>query len=81
MYSTELIRKFPEQPTDPILYVVYEDSMIDNVEFLIASIYGQQYLDDNVTVVAFNDPFQREDKYYSVYIDPLVYKYKHSWNN
>lgn len=80
MYSTELIRKFPEDPKEPILYVVYNEDMVSDAEFLIASIHGQDYLDRNVTVIPFNTPIDR-DINYSVYIDALVYKYKHSWNN
>ena len=81
MYSTELIRKFPENPTDPILYVVYNESMIEDAKFLISTIHGVDYLNEHVTVVSFNSNHQREDKHYQVYIDSVVYKYKHSWNN
>ena len=32
MYSTEMIRKFPEAPTKPILFVVYNDYMVEDAE-------------------------------------------------
>lgn len=84
MYSTELIRKFPKEPEDPILYVVYNRLHIKEAKELIAIIHGQEYCDKHVTVVAFSDSNERTQYTappYHIYIDPDVYKYKNSWNN
>lgn len=81
MYSTELIRAFPAYPLEPILYVVYENSYINDAKDLIRIIHGKDYLDKHVTVVPFNKPFKKGDTRYSVYIDPTVFKYKNSWSN
>ncbi len=80
MYSTELIRKFPEAPTNPILFVVYNEEMVSDAEFFISSIHGEQYLRDNVTVVPINTKV-KDYRLFDVYIDATVYKYKHSWND
>ena len=82
MKSTELIRKFPEKLTKPILYVVYDDSHIAESEFLIETIHGKKYL-DRVKIIALNTSMDSHSttKDYDVYIDPMVYTYKHSWNN
>lgn len=82
MYSTELIRKFPQDPFDPILYVVYNESMIPDAETLISIIHGEEYVNKYVRVVAFDTSMPADkSKKYQVYIDPLVYTYKHSWND
>jgi len=82
MKSIDLIRKFPDKLTKPILYVVYDNSHIAEAEFQIESMHGKKYL-DNVKIVTLNT--STEDHYttkdYYVYIDPMVYTYKHSWNN
>ena len=80
MYSTELIRKFPEAPTSPILFVVYNEDMVEDAMFYISTIHGEQYLNDHVTVVPLNTKVE-DHIMYDVYIDPMVYKYKHSWND
>jgi hypothetical protein len=81
MYSTELIRRFPEEPQRPILYVVYNEEMIESTQFLIATIRGFPYL-KHVTIVPFNKrPNDWRKLDYEMYIDPTVYTYKHSWNN
>lgn len=84
MYSTELIRKFPDNPTRPILYVVYNHDHIRDAETFVGMIHGEEYL-KNVTIVPFNSQDETVEKHrlkdYEVYIDPLVYTYKHSWNN
>lgn len=82
MYSTEIIRKFPERPEKPILYVVYNDRHIREAELFIGMIHGLEYLEENVTIV----PFEGEHNIantsgYTVYIDPTVFMYKNSWNN
>jgi hypothetical protein len=79
MYSTELIRKFPADPVKPILYVVYNEDMVESAQFLVASIHGFPYL-KHVTVTAF-DNRPKDGVNYDLYIDPTVYTYKHSWNN
>lgn len=84
MKSTELIRKLPKEPEDPILYVVYDETHIEDAEFLIATIHGLEYLKEYVTVVTFKDPnesISSRISSYKVYIDPTVYLYKHSWND
>lgn len=80
MYSTELIRKFPCDPVKPILYVVYNEQHIRDAELFISLIHGPQYFEEHVTITTFSDPFQKT-RDYDVYIDPMVYAYKHSWNN
>lgn len=80
MYSTEMIRKFPVTPKQPILFVVYNETMVDDAEFLICSIHGAEYFDNYVKVVPLNTKVEEHGKY-SVYIDPMVYKYMHSWND
>ena len=80
MYSTELIRKFPDEPKNPILYVVYNEDHILDAKMFIGMIHGPNYLDEHVTVVPFGKPFAK-DKSYDVYIDPMVFAYKNSWNN
>ncbi len=79
MYSTELIRKFPKEPERPILYVVYNDDMVESAQFLVATIHGFPYL-KHVTVVPF-DKRPKTGLSYETYIDPTVYTYKNSWNN
>lgn len=80
MYSTELIRKFPENPEAPILYVVYNNDMVFDAKVLITSIHGADYFDEFVTVVPISTKIDDYRKY-DVYMDPNVYKYMHSWNN
>ncbi len=80
MYSTEMIRKFPVQPQRPILFVVYNDTMVEDAEFLIKTLHGSSYVDNHVTVVPLNTKVEDHSKY-DVYIDPMVYKYQHSWND
>ena len=80
MYSTDLIRRLPKEPTLPILYVVYNDAMIEGAQFLIAEIHGFAYL-SNVTVVSSLGDGSKNKLNYETYIDPLVYTYKHSWND
>jgi hypothetical protein len=79
MYSTELISRFPKEPTRPILYVVYNDDMVESAQFLVATIHGFPYL-KYVTVAPF-DKRPKDDIDYEMYIDPTVYTYKNSWNN
>ncbi len=79
MYSTELIRKLPESPDAPILYVVYNRAMIQEAEALIGTIHGDRYL-ANVKVVPFDHKIENY-RDYNIYIDPIVYTYKNSWNN
>jgi hypothetical protein len=80
MYSTELIRRLPKEPTDPILFVVYNEPMVEDAKFYIRAIHGQDYLEEHITVVPFDHkiPNYRD---YEIYIDPVVYTYKNSWNN
>lgn len=81
MYNTEeLIRRFPEQPEEPILYVVYHEDMIMDAAHLIACIHGSDYLVEHVSIVPLSTKVEDHTKY-DVYIDPTVYKYMHSWNN
>lgn len=80
MYSTEMIRKFPETPRRPILFVVYNQDMVEDARELIATVRGANYLDDHITVVPLQTKVDNHMKY-DVYIDPTVYKYMHSWND
>ncbi len=80
MHSTDLIRRFPQQPTAPILYVVYNEDMIMDAAVMVASIHGNDYLVENVSIVPLSTKVEDHSKY-DVYIDPTVYKYMHSWNN
>ncbi len=80
MYSTEMIRKFPQNPDKPILYVVYNEDLIVDAKVLITTIHGVDYLDEYVTIVPLNTKVEDHRKYL-VYIDPTVYKYMHSWND
>lgn len=80
MYSTEMIRKFPEAPERPILFVVYNEDMVDDAKFYIGTIHGPKYLREHVKVVPLNTKVEDHSQY-DVYIDPMVYKYQHSWNN
>jgi len=81
MYSSELIRKMPNTPKQKILFVVYNEDMIKEAEQMIATIHSREYLWDHVTVTSFDKPFDRKGQDYSVYIDPMVFKYKQSWND
>lgn len=80
MYSTELIRKFPEYPTRPILFVVYNEEMVFDAYTLIQATRGPEYMSKNVTVVPLHSKVENV-RDYDVYIDPMVYKYQHSWND
>lgn len=80
MYSTELIRKFPAEPVKPILYVVYNTQHIEDAVFYICTIHGTDYFDTHVTVTTIDTPFTK-DRDYDVYIDPMVFAYKNSWND
>lgn len=82
MKSIDLIRKFPDKLTKPILYVVYDESHVAEAEFQIETMHGENYL-DNVKIIALNTSIDSHSsvKDYDVYIDPMVYTYKHSWNN
>lgn len=75
-----MIRKFPTDPTRNILFVVYNDAHVSDAEFYISSIHGEEYLDKYVTVVPLNTKVD-DHRAYDVYIDPMVYKYQHSWND
>lgn len=79
MYSTELIRKLPSVPAGPILYVVYNEDMIPEAKALIGTIHGPEYL-EHVTIVPYNGKVENV-RDYSVFIDPIVFTYKNSWNN
>lgn len=82
MYSTELIRKFPDNPTKPILYIVYNQEHITEAETFIGMIHGQEYLKNVDIVTLLTDECKKADyTKYDVYIDPNVYKYLNSWNN
>lgn len=85
---TKTIEKFPSDPKAQIIYYVYEKNMVKATESLIAEIHGQDYLDKYVTVSAIGDgvPVELKNAYLSAnefhtYFDPLVFKYKNSWNN
>lgn len=80
MYSTELIRKFPQEPEKPILFVVYNNTMIEDAEIYIAALRGFDYLDKHVKVVPFDHAVD-DWRNYDIYIDPVVYKYRNSWND
>lgn len=80
MYSTELIRKFPYEPTKPILYVVYNEQHVKEAELFIGMIHGEKFLEEHVTITTFGAPFKKS-RDYEVYIDPNVFKYKNSWND
>lgn len=80
MYTTDLIRKFPEDPKSPILFVVYNENMVWQAEELIEMIHSPNYLEEHVTVVPLNTKVENHTKY-DVYIDPGVYKFMHSWSN
>lgn len=80
MYSTELIRKFPDTPDKPILYVVYNEQHINDAELFIGMIHGEKYLNEHVTITTFGAPFEKT-RDYDVYIDPTVFAYKNSWND
>lgn len=80
MYSTEMIRKFPTDPARRILFVVYNEQHVDDAEFYISTLHGEEYLDRWVDVVPLNTKVEDYRKY-DVYIDPIVYKYMHSWND
>lgn len=80
MHSTDLIRKFPENPERPILYVVYNDSMLFDAQVLIIATHGLEYFDEHVKVVPLNTKVD-DHRRYDVYMDPNVYKYMHSWND
>ena len=79
MYSTELIQKMPNKPKAPILYVVYNEAMMREAEALIGTIHGPEYL-ENVKVIPFDHKIKNY-RDYMIYIDPIVYTYKNSWNN
>ena len=80
MYSTELIRKFPKDPVQPILFVVYNNKMVDDARFLIRTIWGEEYLNKHVTVTSYNKTGDFDRKMdYQVYIDPMVFRYKAQW--
>lgn len=82
MYSTELIRKFPDNPEKQILYVVYSKEMVWEAKALIGTIHGVDYADNHVTVIPFSEKHDDMNlRDYSIYIDPTVFTYKHSWND
>lgn len=80
MTTIEMIRKFPQLPNKPILYVVYNEDHVSSVEEDIAFERSSDYLTRHVTVVPLNTRVDDHSKY-EVYIDPAVYVYMHSWNN
>lgn len=80
MHSTELIRKFPAVPDRPILYVVYNQEHIRDAKIFIGMIHGDEYLNEHVTITTIDTPLKKE-RDYSVYIDPMVFAYKNSWND
>lgn len=82
MYSTELIRKFPEQPTIPIVYVVYNEDLISDAKFLIDTIWGSAYRESNVTVRALGDSDHYEfPSGVSIYLDPSVMVFRNNGYN
>lgn len=81
MYSTEFMRRLPEHPEKPILYVVYSDALIDVTRTLLIDVHNEQYVDKFIEIVAYQSQASANYLYtHDVYIDPAVYLYKNSWN-
>jgi len=76
----DLINKFPAEPAKKILYIVYNFDMMDDAREKIAKVHGYDYLDNNVVICPLATRIENQTQY-EVYIDPLVYKYLHSWND
>jgi hypothetical protein len=74
-----LVQKFPENPTQPILWVVYNEDMIPSAKKLIESIRGKEYLQKFVNVVSIDN--QDKDRNCTVYLDPLLYNYLGNGND
>jgi len=86
--SIKTIEKFPADPSAQIVYYVYEKNMIEATESLIEEIHGREYMDKYVTVASIGEdmPVSLKTSYFeansiNIYFDPLVFKYKNSWNN
>lgn len=71
-YSTEIIKRFPQRPTDPITYVVYNEDLIPGAESLIKLIHGCDYFRKNVTVRALHEGTGQLIQASNVYFDPSV---------
>lgn len=76
----EVIKNFPEYPTHPILYYVYNQNMVQFAKEAIINEHGKNYYDKYVTIVldedgitsGVKDHFSR----FLTYFDPAVFKYR-----
>ena len=76
-----LIRKFPDKPTKPILYVVYNQDMIAEAAYMINEVWGEDYLDTNVTITSIDVEKSQDTRKYDIYLDPTMQTYKYSWTS
>jgi hypothetical protein len=67
----QAISHLPDNPRKRIYWIVYNSDMIKYVETLIKEIKGQEYLDNNVTVVSKSDPSHDRAKG-TIYFDPSL---------
>lgn len=75
-----IVKKFPRQPKNQIAYYVYDEKMIEPTKKIIREIHGEEYLNKYVVVSDINNNSHITDTF-SIYYDPLVFKYKNAWNN
>lgn len=63
-----IIRNLPENPQKPILWVVYNEDMVEYAQNLIAEIKGKEYM-KHIRVVSKN---QTSKQVGTVYFDPML---------
>lgn len=75
--SIETIEKFPVDPDGHIVYIVYNEDMVNASESLITEVHGQEYFDKhvNVSFIGGKLPDEIEGKRCLLYFDPAVHNY------
>ena len=77
--AIEIIQRFPTTPPENscVVYVVYNNDMVEAAKNLIAEVLGKEYLAKHVHVTADvrTLPFELSSKMRIVYSDPALYDY------
>ena len=65
----KLVQSLPKHPNKNIVWIVYNEDLVEQAENLIRTVHGNEYM-DHVRVV----PRSRSSKYNgSIYFDPYLY--------
>lgn len=64
------IKNLPDNPTKPILWIVYNEDMVEHTRCVIESIRGSDYMKNVIVTSRANSSKHRG----TVYFDPLLYE-------